>query len=162
MDRSSDPMATTDWSTVTLHSGRRIVLRELRQRMTYEGLLEGFPTRRLNEAHIERLVEEYRRSPGFGAPHVIRPIETPVDISHLPGPVRMLYARKQGMIPASIPAITCIGRFESFEPVRTEHGDASRLVVIWFQAAWALPIAPDVLAKLAAIDWDAHAKDFWW
>ena len=62
-----------------LPSGRRLHLCELRQYLTYEGLLEGLPTAERNKQRLERLVAEYRDKPFAGEPYLIRPTETLIE-----------------------------------------------------------------------------------
>jgi len=134
-----------------LPSGRRLYLRELRQYLTYEGLLEGLPTAERNKQRLERLVAEHRDKPYAGGPYLIRPTETRVE-----------YKRDEPYpfgTPAALPSVTCIGRFDSLQPARDKSRDLSGLVVIWFQDEFAFPIDPAVVSQLLAIDWEAHAAD---
>ncbi len=138
---------------IDLPSGRRLYLRELRQYLTYEGLLEGLPTAERNKQRLERLVTELRDKPYEGGPYLIHPNETPIkyDWGGKPYPFGT---------PSALPSVTCIGRFDSLEPARDANCDLSGLVVIWFQEEFAFPIEPAMVAQLLAIDWDAHAADF--
>jgi uncharacterized protein (TIGR02996 family) len=135
-----------------LHGGRRIRLRALRQFGAYEGLLEGLPTRRLNQDIIDHILGEERGRQGAGEPYLIRPAETPIEY-HRDRP----YPFGE---PAAMPGIVCVGRFDS-SPVEA-HADFSELAVIWFQDEFAFPIDPRVMAQLRAIDWDGHAVDGLW
>jgi len=137
---------------IDLPSGRRLYLRELRQYLTYEGLLEGLPTAERNKQQIEQVVAKHRDKPYAGEPYLIRPSETPIDYN------RDGRSYPFGT-PASLPAVTCIGRFDSLKPARNQSSDLSGLVVIWFQSEFAFPIDSAVVAKLLAIDWEAHAAD---
>jgi hypothetical protein len=134
-----------------LPSGRRLYLRELRQYLTYEGLLEGLPTAEGNKQKLARLVAEFKNRPYAGQPYLIRPRETLLDYdSPEPYPFGA---------PSALPAITCIGRFDSLLPARDRHSDLSGLIVIWFQEEFAFPIDSGVLAEMLAIDWESHAAD---
>lgn len=57
--------------------------------------------------------------------------------------------------PARIPGVVCRAELTSFQPAR----DYSSLTVVWFQSDFAFPIAPAVLQRLHAIDWNRHAAD---
>ncbi|WP_433932510.1 hypothetical protein AB3662_48225 [Sorangium cellulosum] len=134
-----------------LPSGRRLYLRELRQYLTYEGMLEGLPTVERNKEQIEELVSEHRDNPYPGGPYLIRPTEVPIELPEDdPYPFGT---------PSALPRVTCIGRFDSLDPARDQSRDFSGLVVIWFQDDFAFPIDPAVVAQLLAIDWEAHAAD---
>jgi uncharacterized protein (TIGR02996 family) len=135
---------------VPLRSGRFVSLRELRQFGTYEGLLEGLPTREMNQARIERVLGEERNRASGAEPYLIPPVETPIKREE-PYPFGE---------PAAIPAVTCIGRFRSYDPARDPAHDYSELVVVWFQREFAPPIDSGVWQQLLAIDWDRHANDY--
>lgn len=133
---------------VMLRSGREIHLCELRQYLTYEGLLEGLPTVEGNDRRLARLIEEYRDRPHPGDPFVIPAAQTPIEINR----------RYPFGTPAALPDVTCIGRFTS-DPARDRSRDCSGLVVIWHQDEFALPIAPAVLDQLRSLDWERYAAD---
>ena len=131
---------------------RRVFLRELHQSFTYESLLDGRPTTWLND----RLLEAARTK--AQALHPLMPVVL------LPPPVTSDITSPQ--IPArfghheSLPAVRCTGRFVSPTVVRNDDEQFSGLVVVWFQPAFAFPIASDVIAALASLDWAALADDF--
>jgi len=135
-----------------LDSGRRIQLKELRQFRTYEGRAEGLPTKEHNQVLQDRLMASHA---GQSYPHgpacLIRPEER--DLLYRGGKSYPLGT------PAAMPAITCIGRFESSSPARDQSMDCSALLVIWFQEQFAFPVDPVAMARIAAIDWDGLAVD---
>jgi uncharacterized protein (TIGR02996 family) len=135
---------------VRLQTGRMIYLEDLRQSGFYAGLLEGLPTREMNRERIERILAEERNRPYANEPYLIQPIETPIVRD---SPYRFGE-------PASIPGIACVGGFQSPQVARDETMHASYLVVVWFQDEFALPIEPDALDQLQAIDWQRFAHDF--
>jgi uncharacterized protein (TIGR02996 family) len=139
---------------IPLRSGRAVSLRALRQFQVYEGLLEGLPTTQLNQQIIEQLVAQERERPAGGEPYLIRPVETPIEY-----PRDRPYPFGQ---PVALPPVACVGRFHSFEPARAPGHGYSVLVVIWFQAEFALPIDPHVWEQLLLIDWDQLAADYDW
>lgn len=132
-----------------LSSGRRLYLKELRQFLTYEGLLEGLPTAERNQQKLERLLAENQTNPYDARPYLIRPMEKPIEV-HRPYPFGT---------PAALPAVTCVGRFTSLEPARDKKSDYSGLVLIWFQDKFALPIDSAVVTTIQELDWEAHAAD---
>lgn len=143
-----------DADEVTLVGGRVIHLRELRQYRTYGGLLEGLPTVDMNARKMRQLVvsnrAQYPRDAAVREPFLIPPVEKPIDYRQdRPYPFGM---------PSALPAITCIGHFASHEPARGETDyDSSSLMILWYQETFALPIAPDIVAQIAAIDWEQYA-----
>jgi uncharacterized protein (TIGR02996 family) len=132
---------------IRLRSGWVISLLELRQFRVYEGR-EGIATHVLNEHIISRILEEERGQLYSGEPYLIPPIPKPIPY----------YRRDQ----VEIPEIGCVGRFHCSQPVKHFNRSGSRLLVVWFQDEFALPINPQVWEQLLAIDWEQHAADGWW
>jgi hypothetical protein len=137
---------------IELTSGRVVFLRELHQIGTYEGLLNGLPTKERNERLVARTLQE-RVHKRYAVPvHLIAPHERALEM-----PDGETYPFGT---PAALPAVTCIGRFESLSPKEKDAGDASGLVVLWFQDMFQYPLSTEILAGLRAIDWQAHAGNF--
>jgi hypothetical protein len=128
-----------------LDSGRVVRLRGLNQNLTYSGLLEGTPTRDLNDDLIQRAMSEGR---DHGAGRRVRLIEPPRrSDDHWSPEKRGLFA-EAGIILEWLPAVTCVGWF----------GDAdSELAVVWFQEEFAPPICQPVLVQLRKLDWTTEA-----
>jgi len=132
---------------VQLASGRTIVLKELRQVLVYEGVIEGVPTTRDNEHLVATLLAEVSRQ--FKVPvQLVAPSERVLDRP----------ATRRGQ-PALIPKVASTGRFESSTPVRDSSMHGSHLVLLWFQDEFGLP-EPAALERLRTIEWDAAAADF--
>lgn len=132
---------------LTLRDGRVIELRELQQTRTYEGLLEGLPTTRKNEAHLRRMSEQSGPSPR----HLIVPKETPIPLE--PGETYPFGT------PASLPSITCVARFRS-RSTTDDPLNYSELIIVWLQDEFALPIDSDTEGQIRGLNWTALAKDF--
>ena len=135
-----------------LESGREVALRELQQRSTYEGLLNGLPTREKNQKLLARLLQENAHRRYGVAPYIITPIEREIVL-----PEGETYPFGS---PASLPRVHCVARFESITPTAAGAGDASGLAVIWFQEQFQYPPAADVAAQIKAIRWEEHAGNF--
>ena len=113
----------------------------LRQSLTYQGWLEGYPT---SDDNLE-LFAELR---GPDEPYLIEPVEKVWDDE--------CYGSRK---PAFLPAVRCRAEFESTKLGRDPDGYASVLSVTWFQDQFAFPIDPSVLDRLVAIDWEGHAAE---
>ncbi len=133
---------------ITLDSGIEIVLYELVQKLTYEGLIEGVPTKGKNAGHVKRLLDEHRS--GDSAPYLIEPVETLIDLGED-------YPFGE---PASIPGISCVARFESNYSGKVSVFYRSTAKVIWFQSEFALPIAGGILDKIRSIDWPNISREY--
>jgi len=141
-----EPLPTNQ---IELRSGIVVRMRELRQSGTYEGLLEGLPTRERNQQQLEYIQAQHCSHPFYGKPHLVPPLETVIDIGE-PYPFGT---------PARLPAVICVARFMASKPVRDPRADYSCLTVIWLQDTFAWPPEPAMLEQLQAIDWIALASD---
>jgi len=137
---------------IVLGSSRSIALRELRLRGTYEGLLSGLPTKEKNRRLLERLAKSEVHARYGVAPHIVPPVETEIE---LPSGETYPFG-----LPARLPQVVCTARFESLSPTSKSAGDASGLVVVWFQEDFAVPPPSEVLLRLQSIDWDSDAGSF--
>lgn len=134
---------------ITLEDGHTIDLKELHQRSTYEGLLEGRPTSAENAQQVSRIVARELQAALGGAVHLIDPLERAAKDD----------PRAPGVKFGWLPRVTCIGRFISHQPARVPMC-GSTLVIIWFQDSFSPSIAPEVLAELKRTPWSALAADF--
>lgn len=137
---------------VKLLTGREISLRSIEQFRVYEGLLEGLPTRQMNQRQLEALREQARRLLRGVEPYLVPPTEKPIE---------WLEGKKYPFgDPAELPRVACIARFGSRQVARNADLDYSQLVVVWLQDEFAFPIDPGVLEHLRTLDWERLAGDF--
>lgn len=131
---------------------RSVELVKLEVSRTYGGFLEGAPVAGLNDSHLASLERRLTQKYGHMGVHIIPPRRTvpdPADTDRRGEPVELL------------PPIECVGIFES-RPVENPQDDAWRvslLVLVWHQDDLTLPFSDDAKARLAAVDWDRHARD---
>ena len=131
----------------TITSGREIRLLALDQYYTYEGLLLGVPTREMNQDIMDQLIAEYVRPDEYGVPLLLEPEQKPLDVPE--------HRHVDGM-PATLPSMTCIARFNSDGQLGTDD-IWSVLRVIWFQEEFAFPIDDQAVRQIAEIDWETRA-----
>jgi hypothetical protein len=65
----------------------------------------------------------------------------------------------RGRAPEWLPMVTCIGRFQAPGPARDPSKHLSGLVVVWFQAEFAMQVEPAVLEQPRALDWEQAADE---
>lgn len=138
-------------SSLTLTSRRSISLTDLRLSSTYGGLLEGVPTREVNDRMISSRLNAARRAyPSFPV-HLIEPERTLTGGEGLRGePVERL------------PPVACTGVFDSTE-IDPAHDDGwwySLLTVVWFQSTNEVPGRDYAPPGLLDLNWDELARDF--
>ncbi|WP_049568615.1 hypothetical protein [Streptomyces sp. SBT349] len=137
---------------VVLNSRRWIDLSEVRLSSTYGGMMEGYPTKRVNDFILRsrvRVAEEaYPGRPVHLVPPVIESPEQPAGRTR--EPVEML------------PAVACIGAFESSEidPAHDSGWYVSMLTVVWFQPTADIPSEDGADPALRDLAWEELARDF--
>ncbi|MFE9660764.1 hypothetical protein [Streptomyces sp. NPDC005955] len=130
-----------------LLSGRSIGLSELRMSSTYEGMLEGYPCKRINDFKVASLKRQAERASSSRPVHLVPPSrEYPAETAGAFGPVEVL------------PAVACVGVFHS--AALDPSMDGSVLVVAWFQPVPEIPAGEDADLALRGIDWEELAQDY--
>ena len=133
---------------ITLDSGIEIELYELIQKLTYEGLIEGLPTKKMNASIVKHSVD--RHSSGNMKTYLIEPVETPIEI-------KRDYPFGE---PARLPSITCVARFESDYSRKEPFLYRTTAKVIWFQSDFALPIEEEILEIIRSVDWPNASTEY--
>lgn len=139
-------------SSITLISRRTVRLTDLRLSSTYGGLLEGVPTKEVNDRIVRHRVDAARKAYGGHFPvHLVPPERTPTG-----------ERTRRGEPVEQIPTVACMGVFDSSE-IDPAHDDGwwySVLTVVWSQPEPRVPgpdWAPPGLRELA---WEELARDF--
>jgi hypothetical protein len=124
----------------TLYSGRVVSLTRLYKRLTYAGSLAGKPNRQMNDALVERFLEEAKAYAVPGAK-----------------PVVLLPAA--AVLESELPAVSCIGVFDSgaFKPSGREPHTS--LTFIFWQKEFFPVFPPQVELEIVATDWEANAQE---
>lgn len=138
---------------LTLDSGREIRLCEAHVQSTYEGLTEGYPTARLNNAIVGSLAGRATQLlPGA-------PVCT-IDPPRIQQPDATSGALPFGPL-ETLPAVIVMARFQSLpvEPGADPILTYSRLVVVWFQDEPALPTTGRAPTAISDLHWELLAKD---
>lgn len=143
-------------NVITLNGGRTIRLYQLHQELTYEGMLAGTPSAQLNNSLVEDLEDKAKSLRSWIEPYLIQPSRR--DFHTTPGDMDAIRAGSSH-VPEWMPAISCIGRFESFSPARDTTCMCSSLVIAWCQESFAMPIDAEILTVIKALDWTALATD---
>jgi len=139
---------------ISLDSKRIIALEEIHQHLTYVGLLEGLPTRRINKeiiSEIKNIANE--KIWASSTPYIVKPDESPIKLSE----DRETYYKSRGpeYERITLPKIICIGHFMS--DAITDDFMFSSLIIVWFQEDWMMPIDNKILTQIKSINWDKHA-----
>ena len=147
---------------IALNSNRVINLYEIHCSLTYSGLLEGLPNRKMNKDIILGLAEMANdKIYNPTNPYLIEPEEKKIHVeggSTKSYSDRMIKEHGDDWELVQIPRIQCIASFES-EPI-TDDYMGSNLTVAWFQKEYPMPINQDIINKIKSIDWDNKASSF--
>lgn len=138
-----------DRSVIKLASGRKIGIERLYQFRTYEGLIEGLPTKEGNAKRIPSICKQAQELWNIKV-HLVEPLEVPIEYD----------GRYPFGTPSTLPETVCFGRFSSLDPARDVSMDGSELTIVWFQSDFAFPIDEIVLNELRSLDWDSIAVDY--
>ena len=127
-------------------SGRAARASALLVESTYAGLLEGLPSREMNDRLLSVLVGRVQSIFGDWPVHVIEPPRRTGEDRRGRGPVERL------------PDCWVAADFTA-SPIDSAM-DGSRLILVWFQET-AFPMPADaILAQLRGVDWEGLARDF--
>lgn len=123
----------------------------LYQAKTYGGLLEGVPTKRLNDQIIERVKNKAREMA-----HGIMPVTI------IEPKTRKILGLENNVFGKSIalPGVYCIAEIISSQTFKDPSKDGSGLMVIWFQDTFAWPIQEDVLQELQKLPYKQLCGEF--
>ncbi|MFE3824716.1 hypothetical protein [Streptomyces sp. NPDC059092] len=137
-------------SRVVLSSGRSIDLTVVRMSSTYDGMLEGYPCKRINDMRVRGLRREAEKAASSAPVHLVPPLRAYPDRAAGPfGPVEVL------------PSVACVGVFRStaVAPELDPVLHRSALTVAWFQPAADIPSGEGADPALRSIRWEELAQD---
>ena len=137
------PAPETPHPSITLKSGIIISLVRLNQYRTYEGLIEGIPTKEMNDRLIDAALEA-AKEPNRRNAKLLPPIYRKIELSR-PYPFGD---------PVSLPRVTCIGRWQSPFGQRGAFDGWGEMTLVWYQDDFALPIDPTIITAISELNWE--------
>ena len=143
-------------SKISLPDNRIVRIDSLYLTNTYGGLVDGVPTRGLNESLVETTKKWVERNWGPGRKiHVVTPPVRPVD---LPWDA---HGRVGKDPPERLPAFGCRAWLTSEEMKREAHG--SHAFLLWWTDSDVaeVPVGELVLKALASLKWEEIAEDYY-
>ncbi len=128
-----------------LNNGRNVYVDSFFYDRTYSGLMEGKPTKQINDAFIEDLELRVAGIWGDRKHHVIPPIVDESDPEH-----------------PQLPPVLITVALLSFKPLN-DKADSSSLVVSFFcEEITDRPLPKIIYEYVRSIPWDDLAEDFYW
>jgi hypothetical protein len=138
-------------SSITLDCGRNIQLGTIKQFSTYEGLLEGVPSKRSNDNYVEYMRDCAQKDLAKGYQlYLILPERR--DYLRTPGDMET-QQKYSGTKAEWLPLITCIGRFTSLNNGTTK----SELNIMWYQDDFGMGLSEHTLQSIKSMNWDRYA-----
>jgi hypothetical protein len=135
---------------LVLATGRDLLIESLEQSYIYAFVLEGVPTRSINDGMVERAVEAARRRDRV-EPFLIDPAQRRL------GPNAGAVGSRDERV--ALPAVCCVARLSSIRPARDPAMNRSKLTVLWYQDDYAFPLSAHAAQAIRAIDWETLAHD---
>lgn len=137
-------------NTLIIDSDLEVTIKRIRQTHTYEGLLEGLPTTRMNSQILSEVMEETKRFCGLTEMHLVEPVQTEI-------PFEGKYPFGS---PAALPGIICIAQLHCYDTFKNSKKNYSALGLAWFQKDFAFPIDQEILDKIKDIPFRKLCGEF--
>ena len=144
-----DKSQMTMKNELTVEKNINVSIQGFYQWPIYRGLLEGVPYNIKNDRILKGVPDDAKKLCGDKPVHIIEPTQTPIPYE----------GRHPLGVPMSLPPIICVADLICFQPVRV-FGEATVLIVVWFQNEYAFPIDIDIINKLKKLPWSKLADEF--
>ncbi|MBE7173224.1 MAG: hypothetical protein INR73_21805 [Williamsia sp.] len=137
-------------SELIIDGNKSVSIKRIQQRLTYDGLLEGLPTRKMNAHILQGIKDEARKFCYLNEIYLIEPEEKPIQYS----------GQYPFGEPAQLPSVICIVEVRSYSAYRDMSKDCSALGLIWFQDDFMFPIAPEIIEKIKSVPYAHICEEF--
>ena len=139
-----------DRTKATLRVGDRAAyVYRLEQELTYYGVIEGVPTRWLNERHLQPLREEA----GTEGTYLIEPRVWTLEETTFMGRLKTFMGHPVELLP-----MVQVALFLRSDPVE-RTADYSTLRIFFFQDQFAPPLDDAIAQAISKLDWNRWAVD---
>jgi len=137
-------------NTLIIDGNLVVYIKRIMQTQTYDGLLEGLPTTRMNSRILSEVMEETKRFCGLTEVHLVEPVQTEI-------PYEGKYPFGS---PAALPGIICIVQLHCYDTFKDKKMNYSALGLAWFQQHFAFPIEQEILDKIKDIPFRKLCGEF--
>jgi len=128
---------------------RKVDIKSIKQRLTYDGLLEGLPTKEMNVRILSGVKEEAKKFCQLEEVYLIEPEENAIEYNGS-------YPFGE---PAQLPPVICIVELRSYSAYKDTTKDYSALGLIWFQNNFMFPIDPQIIEKIKAVPYEKICEE---
>src|SRR4051812_32851275 len=123
-------------NSLMIEVNRQVNIESITQWFTYSGLLEGLPTKKMNERILADVRLEAAKFCYINEIHVIEPEQR-----------RIQYEGKYPFgEPYELPPVICVASVKYFGACRDHSKDYAVLGLVWFQREFAFPIDEMILS----------------
>ena len=116
-------------------------IRSIKQRLTYDGLLEGLPTKEMNARILVGIKEDAKKFCQLNEVYLIDPEQKSIEYN----------GRYPFGEPAQLPNVICIVELRCNSVFKDKTKDYSALGLIWFQDNFIFPIDAAILERIKAV-----------
>lgn len=124
-------------------------LASIHQKITYNGLLEGYPCEKVNNMILHNTKIKARNLFSLDEIYIIQPIIKAVEEQH--GSLVKIM---------ELPLVTCIATLMCRKVFRDQDKHFSALTVIWFQDQYAFPIQEDIIKEIITVPFKEICGEF--
>ena len=134
---------------ILINGDTRVSIKSIKQRLTYDGLLEGLPTKEMNGRILVGVKEDAKKFCQLNKVYLIEPEQKPIEYN----------GRYPFGEPAQLPSVICIVELRCYSVFKDKTKDYSALGLIWFQDNFMFPIDSNVLEKIKAVPFDKVCEE---
>jgi hypothetical protein len=134
---------------IIIDGNTQVSIKSIKQRLTYDGLLEGLPTKEMNGRIMVGLKEDARKFCQLNEVYLIEPEQKTIEYN----------GRYPFGEPAQLPSVICIVELRSYSVFKDKTKDYSALGLIWFQDNFMFPIDSNILEKIKTLPFDKVCEE---
>jgi hypothetical protein len=134
---------------VVIDNNIQVSIKSIKQRLTYDGLLEGLPTKEMNRRILDAVIEDAKKFCQLNEVYLIEPEQKSIEYN----------GRYSFGEPAQLPSVICIVELCSYSVFKDKTKDYSALGLIWFQDNFMFPIDSNILKKIKAVPFNKVCEE---
>ena len=126
---------------IIIDGTRQVSIKSIKQRLTYDGLLEGLPTKEMNRRILVGVKDDAKKFCQLNEVYLIEPEQKAIEYN----------GRYPFGEPAQLPGVICIVELRCYSVFKDKTKDYSALGLIWFQDNFMFPIDLTILEKIKTV-----------
>jgi hypothetical protein len=134
---------------IIIDGNRLVSIKSIKQSLTYDGLLEGLPTKELNERILIQVKEDAKKFCRLNEVYLIEPEQKAIEYNGS-------YPFGE---PAELPSVICIVELRCYSVFKDDSKDFSALGLIWLQDNFMFHINSNILEKIKAVPFNKLCEE---